>query len=106
MSRGLYILDERGEPVECDDVLAWGAWFETAKRTVAHDVVGDARVSTVFLGVDHNFRGGGFPLLWETMVFGGPLDMEQERYACAGDALLGHAGVLARVMAAASRGLT
>lgn len=51
---------------------------------VAQDVVIDARsqecrVSTVFLVLDHG-HGGDFPVLWETMVFGGDNDMYQERY--------------------------
>ena len=37
-------------------------------------------VSTVFLGIDHNLNGGP-PILFETMVFGGPHNEYQERYA-------------------------
>ena len=37
-------------------------------------------VSTVFLGLDHNWNGGP-PILFETMVFGGPHNEYQERYA-------------------------
>jgi hypothetical protein len=45
--------------------------------------VGPYRVSTVFLGVNHNFGGGGAPILWETMVFsGGESDVDSNR--CAG----------------------
>ncbi len=39
------------------------------------------KVSTVFLGLDHNF-GDGPPILWETLVFGGPMNGQQTR--CAG----------------------
>lgn len=31
-------------------------------------------VSTVFLGIDHSIFGGAAPLLFETMIFGGPLN--------------------------------
>jgi hypothetical protein len=97
---GKYILDEHGEPVSCDDTLAWGRWFEAADRQLAHDEIeGGGRVSTVFLGLDHNF-GGGPPLLWETMVFGGPLDGEGDRYASRTAALRGHAAMLARALSA------
>ena len=29
---GLYILDEAGEPVECQDALAWGRWLNDSWR--------------------------------------------------------------------------
>jgi len=37
---------------------------------VAESFIGDVRVSTTFLGLDHNFFGDGPPLLFETMIFG------------------------------------
>jgi hypothetical protein len=46
-------------------------------------------VSTVFLGLDHGF-GRGDPLLFETMIFGGPIE-EQWRYASWAQAERGHA---------------
>jgi hypothetical protein len=45
-------------------------------------MIGDAKVSTVFLGLDHSFSEDGPPILWETMVFGGELDQETDR--CSG----------------------
>jgi hypothetical protein len=64
-----YILDGHN-PVGCDDVLAWGRWFEShrSERIVKQENIGDFRVSTVFLGLDHQY-GDGPPLLFETMVF-------------------------------------
>ena len=35
--------------------------------------------STVFLGLDHQLTEDGPPLLFETMVFGGPLSGETDR---------------------------
>lgn len=29
---GQYILDDKGEPVECPDLMKWAAWFEEDKR--------------------------------------------------------------------------
>jgi len=81
-----YILDGH-KTVEEPDIMKWGAWFETAKRHVnvtTADVlfhgenVGQVKISTVFLGIDHSF-GEGEPLLFETMVFGGKLDQEMDR---------------------------
>jgi hypothetical protein len=97
-----YILDDSGCPVVEPDVLTWGRWFEanTERRSIGRDQFGNARVSTVFLGLDHNFTHGD-PVLWETMVFGGPLDGEQERYTSEADARRGHATMVARVKGAA-----
>ena len=56
-------------PVEEPDVLTWGEWFEHADRIVARTHVPGGVVSTVFLGLDHNFSRVGPPLLFETMTF-------------------------------------
>lgn len=95
MSYGYYILDENGEPVECDDRAQWGREYRK-ERHLGDDMVGEIRVSTVFLGLDHGWDGGP-PVLWETMVFGGQSDMYQERYTSRADALAGHARILEAV---------
>ena len=91
-----YILDEHGSPVPEPDLMKWAQWFETANRHLARDVIGDVTVSTVFLGINHRF-GEGEPLLFETMVFGGPFDQEQRRYSRRIDAFAGHADLVAQV---------
>lgn len=53
-------------------------------------MVGNIRVSTVFLGIDHNFSKHGPPVLWETMTFGGSNNGYQNRYSNIEDALSGH----------------
>jgi hypothetical protein len=86
-----YVLDAAGNVVPEPDGLKWGQWFASANRAVGMDIIGDARVSTVFLGVDHSFGGDGSPpVLWETMIFGGEHDGYQERYTSAADAINGH----------------
>jgi hypothetical protein len=97
-----YILNALGEPEPCADVLSWAQWFEAnnERRVIARDTHGDVRVSTVFLGLDHSFLDGP-PVLWESMVFGGPLDGEQYRYHRRHEALAGHEELLQRVQAAA-----
>jgi len=86
-----YILDDDGNPVPVDDVIIWGQWFHTANRIVAQDLDEKGEgVSTVFIGLDHNYRLTGAPVLWETLVFGGPLDGELVRYTSRADALEGH----------------
>ena len=56
-------------PVVEPDLLTWARWFETAERTVARTDVRGGVVSTVFLGLDHNYSGNGSPVLFETMSF-------------------------------------
>ena len=84
-----YIL-EGHEPVIEPDLMKWAKWFETANRRVAEDVIGESRVSTVFIGLDHSFGIGKKPLLFETIVFGGNFDGELERYSTWEEAELGH----------------
>jgi hypothetical protein len=48
----------------------------------------------VFLGLDHRFGGSGPPLLFETMIFGGPLDEEMWRYSSWDAAEAGHAAAV------------
>jgi hypothetical protein len=103
MSIGLYILDAAGNPVPAPDVYTWSEWFETAwpERQLADDEpVPGVHVSTVFLGVDHSFGCGQAPVLWETMVWGGFLDGEIDRYSSREEALAGHQATLERVVTA------
>jgi hypothetical protein len=102
----LYILDDRGTPQPVDDVLVWGRWFEqtneSGERIVARDRdegpnAEDVRVSTVFLGLDHNWSDDGPPILWETLVFGGSQDGTMRRYRSREDALRGHREVCREV---------
>lgn len=69
------------EPVKCT-LLEWGKWCEESKdRFIEQTDIDDVRVSTVFLGIDHNFGFGGPPILFETMIFGGDHDQYQDRCA-------------------------
>ena len=72
-----YILKNK-EPVSVDH-FAWARWFQKSDRHVAETIIGKIRISTVFLGLNHQF-GKGPPILFETMVFNGSLDGEQNRY--------------------------
>jgi len=84
-----YILSDK-IPVPEPDILKWAMWFEAAPRTVARTEIDTGEtVSTVFLGLDHNFFGGP-PLLFETMVFGGKHNLYQVRYSTWEQAETGH----------------
>lgn len=87
----LFILDKHGKPKPEPNVLKWCAWFETHDRQVdVDDITSKVYVSTVFLGIDHNFSHEGLPKLWETLIFGGPMDGKGERYSSLKAAQAGH----------------
>lgn len=69
---------------------------KTIVRTLEKAQVGSVLVSTVWLCL--YVDGARNPSMhWETMVFGGPYDEMQERYATEADAVAGHARILAMV---------
>jgi hypothetical protein len=96
-----YILDGH-TPVPEPDLMTWAMWMETADRHVAHDADEGTgwRVSTVFLGIDYRHFGKGPPILFETMVFGGPLDGDTTRYCTWDEADAGHTAMLVKVLTA------
>lgn len=94
-----------GEVLEVD-FFVYLLWQDANPESyrVALDKVNDSEISTVFLFSDHDFRtpseerGPGYkPLIFETMVFGGPLDDYCERYRSLDEAKAGHARIAAEV---------
>jgi hypothetical protein len=97
MSGGYAVLENK-QVRRVTSIYEWGKFMEVrSNRTVAKTTIGDVKISTVFLGIDHGY--GGNPLWFETMVFGGPLDEEMERYETWGEAAVGHEKMVARVRA-------
>jgi hypothetical protein len=94
-----YYILKGHETVPVYDVLEWARAFETMDRRVAEDHVGESRISTMFLGIDHSFRPGGPPLVFETMVFGGTMDDWQERYCTWNQAVEGHRAIVEKIRA-------
>ena len=109
---GHFILDAEHRPVKVP-LLEWAKWYEAnaeGARRVASTETELFLISTVFLGLNHNW-GKGPALVFETMVFereghGHPvvgskvreeLDGECWRYATWDDALTGHATTVRRV---------
>jgi hypothetical protein len=99
------MLDAHGEAQPCDDVLEWGRWFERSSKDRSRIIAADkdegpdgtdVLISTVFLGLDHQW-GEGPPVLWESLVFGGPLDQQMQRYTSREAALAGHQALCVRV---------
>ena len=73
----------------------WGEWFQDSRgddrRRVAEDEIDGKRISTVFLGMDHNLYGEGRPLIFETMVFDeNGHEMYTNRYSLWEESLNGH----------------
>lgn len=89
MNDKYYIL-EGHMAVPCD-MMAWARWLEKDRkaRIVAQTDVAGVHVSTVFLGLDHQY-GDGPPLIFETMIFGGKHDQDQWRYTTWKEAETGH----------------
>ena len=91
-----YKLDGR-TPVPCT-AEELGAWMQDADRTVALDTVDDWTISTVFLGIDHEWSDDAPPLLFETMVFEGDSTTGVVwRYTTWEEAERGHRNVVADV---------
>jgi hypothetical protein len=60
----------RRDGTKYSDVLEWGRDFENVDRHVGSTKLWwGGWVSTVWLGLDHQFSPGGPPLIFETMVF-------------------------------------
>ena len=93
----LYILEGQ-TPVPVEDALVWGTWFEShiQERIVKQDNITDEiRVSTVFVSIDqgYSWMSGNpdyEPLLFETLIIGGPEDGYRLRYSTWKGAEHGH----------------
>lgn len=100
------------EVVPVEHLLQWAQWYETAERHIAHTEVGEFMVSTIFLGLDHGWAPyGRTPILFETMVYGPPVEEEilgkkrmmrqfldyQPRYSTYDEAEAGHHAMCAQI---------
>ena len=82
-----------------EGMLEWSKLFEEKDRIIARDEVGGYLISTVFLGIDHNFCGDREPLLFETMVFGGSGEYTdyQERHSTNSQAVRRHYAIVREI---------
>ena len=69
--------------------------FNGPTKHIGDTIINDQRVSTVFLFFDHGLNFGtpekpSDPVLFESMIFGGPYDDYQRRYCTYQEALEGH----------------
>lgn len=94
---GSMYFDRDGNPI---DLQEWVRLFEQ-DRTVSYTEFTSAagsqvRVSTVYLGLNHNYSDVGPPLIFETMVFCEDYSGEyQKRYSTEDEAIEGHATAVA-----------
>lgn len=106
-----FTLNEQKEVIPTDNVHVWaGTWrrvegshfrlrqyrpprkggYRKSAKTIS------VYVSTVFLGLDHNYNDSGLPIVFETMVFYQrkkyctPFELFQERYSTWKEAEKGH----------------
>lgn len=83
-----------GEPITMEQ---WGGLYENdendSRRIGLTEFPGGVWISTVHLGIDHQF-GDGPPLIFETMVFGPEegyaQELDMERYSTKEQAAEGH----------------
>jgi hypothetical protein len=93
--RSIYTLNEKGEPVPIKNLFEIG---DREKFRVSYTRIFGTVISTVFLGVDHNYGKTGKPILWETMIFHNGHGDYQKRYTSKADAVLGHREAVRKVL--------
>lgn len=84
--------DKQGRPVNIDQYAQLQKDNKDYYR-IAETTLGKIWISTVWLGLDHdyNFSGDGpnpHPIIFETMVF--PAELDMERYHTEAEAIAGH----------------
>jgi hypothetical protein len=84
----------KGEEISLEDAAL--LFEDPMQRIVGLTAVGEVKVSTVLLVIDHG-HGAGPPLIFETLVFGGDRDGEMDRYHTLTEAQLGHLEMVKRV---------
>lgn len=110
----MFALNEDRDVVECKTMGEFMAQFSgdpmefERRRIVAQtQVTPDVRVSTVFVGIDIYYGLFGRlrpeplkPRVFETMIFGGPLDGDQRKHTSYAEAVRGHADAVLEVESA------
>lgn len=96
----MWYLDDNNTPQQCTFEEYSKHYKEYEAKRMAKRLkttIGECEVSTVFLSHNHSYTDGP-PVLWETLVFGGNLAGERDRYTSYDDALEGHKNMVVRVM--------
>lgn len=93
---GLYVLQGK-LAVPVPDMETWAARFDHKNKHVAETQVGGIWISTVFLGIDHNYYTDGLPILFETVAFRGGNGDDCERCGSWDEAEKQHAEMVERI---------
>jgi hypothetical protein len=88
-------LNRDGVPIDIEEFMEKMAddEYRFVEMTMIEKGAESCRVSTVWLGVDHEL-GDGEPQLFETMIFGGSHAGFERRYGTEIEALNGHADAI------------
>lgn len=85
--------DRQGQPLTLEQ-WATADYTDDYRRVALTDLGTQGTVSTVWIGLNYNWRGGP-PLIFETMMFGGPMDsLVVARYSTEEEAMAGHQATL------------
>jgi hypothetical protein len=91
--------DRAGHPISHEQwISVYGGPNDQRRVAFDENPDGSVRVSTVWLGLNHRWDPDGPPLIFETMVFGGPRDEEQWRWSTEEQARAGHAEICSAVL--------
>lgn len=96
--RGIYF---RRDGTPYSNAMEWAKDFEQGMKLRRVDETllwWGGRVSTIWLGLNHNFGLNGPPLIFETMVFPpkSTMDLDMERYSNEAQAIAGHQAMVKR----------
>lgn len=87
-----YSLDENHNPVKVaslEEMVTWQITKPDERRVSLTELEDGTKISTVFLMLAHGLEDGK-PILFETMIFGGPNNDYQRRYTSWEEAKAGH----------------
>ena len=96
-----WILTPKTKKIKEVSLMEWARWFEVGKnKIIKQEIIKGQHVSTVFMGIDHNFSThGGTPILFETMIFKGKGKYKdyQDRYSTYKEALEAHSKLVKEI---------
>jgi len=91
---GTYKLNLKDKTYTPCSVEEWSEQLEELNdlhmKHVAHDYINNNRISTIWLGLDHQWQENSLPLLFETMVFKDGCEIYRDRYSTWQEAEEGH----------------
>ncbi|WP_375469558.1 hypothetical protein [uncultured Nostoc sp.] len=96
-------------PVAVESHIDWNLWIARAtfaELTVMYNEFNDCLISTRFVGIDLNpgsWNSNSQPMVFETLVMGGPLDGKRGFYPTWDEAIQGHLKICTQIHTLISR---